>query len=116
MEAALDDDDQEAVPTPRMWQQTTPGDEGDPVSVPAVLTDEQCDRTLAYLDANLRQHTPKEAANTLGFPTNYIEGVCHRRIKPSVDFAARVAQCSGVDLAAILVGGAAISSADARTE
>jgi len=115
MDAALDDD-QEGVPTPRMGQQTTPDDEADPVSVPAVLTDEQRDRTLAYLDAYLRQHTPKEAADALGFPTNYIEGVCDRRIKPSVEFAARVARCSGVDLAAILVGGAAISSAETRTE
>ncbi|MRG91656.1 hypothetical protein [Polyangium spumosum] len=115
MDAALDDD-QEDVPTPRMWPQTTPEAEGDPASVPAVLTDEQRDRTLAYLDAYLRQHTPKEAADALGFPTNYIEGACHRRIKPSVEFAARVAQCSGVDLAAILVGGAAIPSAETRSE
>ena len=115
MDAALDDD-QEGVPTPRMWPQTTPDNEGDPVSVPAVLTDEQRDRTLAYLDAYLRQHLPKEAVHALGFPMNYIEGVCHRRIKPSVDFASRVAHCSGVDLAAILTGGAAVSSAETRTD
>ncbi|MDC0743113.1 helix-turn-helix domain-containing protein [Polyangium mundeleinium] len=112
---AAPDDDQEGVPTPRMGQQTTPDDEGDPVSVPAVLTDEQRDRTLAYLDAYLRQHTQEEAADALGFPTNYIGGVCDRRIKPSVDFAARVAQCSGVGLAAILVGGATLPLPEPRT-
>ncbi|MDI1437508.1 hypothetical protein QHF89_48820 [Polyangium sorediatum] len=96
--------DQEHFPTTHARQRASPDEEEDPPSVPAVLTDEQRDRTLVYLDAHLRQYLPQEAAELLGFPTKYITGVCRREIRPSVDFAARVAKCSGIELAAILTG------------
>ncbi|MDI3287358.1 hypothetical protein [Polyangium sp. 15x6] len=103
MDAALDGD-QEDVPTTHVKERASPDQEEDPVSVPAVLTDEQRDRTLVCLDAYLRQRTPQKAADLLGFPMKYIMGVCRREIRPSVEFAARVAKCSGIELAAILTG------------
>ena len=78
------------------------GQEREPVSVPAILTDEQVAIVRNALSEYAKDKRPHDVAASLGYVELYLRAVRKGEIRPSVHFAAELARVLGTDLETLL--------------
>lgn len=78
--------------------------EREPISIPAVLSDQQVEIVLAKLKTFHVDKTPRDVADALEYEPLYIRSAIEGGVRPSPHFASRLAHALGMELEDLIFG------------